>query len=261
MPLWKIPTTAMGAFTSLVVWNSGEIAAVSKRGEVGFGPGQDLFVFAPDRTLRWSYPSPETTSFDIFVGETSLIYVLTSGLPAGPRLGVLDNGMAAAWSGPADFLGRLVDPAGLVYGILGTVEGPNDTSWKITASSGHGSSPWEFPLTRNTAAPWENEQPYEMAISQDGALGVLTSQRLLMSETNQVAWRVERPLPNPFQGRSLFVDREGTFVTTDGSTVAGFAKDGRSVFSVATSGLIQVLPGGDGMIYAFTRTELLGIGD
>jgi hypothetical protein len=259
-PLWKIPTTATGAFTSLVVGNHGEIDVVSKRGEVGFGAGQDLFVFAPDRTLVWSYPTLDTTSFDIFAGEMSLIYVLSSGLRGGPLFGALDNGMPA-WNGPAEFLGRLVDSAGLVYGVLGTVEGPGDTSWEITASSGHGPAAWEFPLAKNATAPWGNELPHEMVITKDGALGVLTSERVFRLERNQVAWQVERPLPNALQGRSLFVDREGTFVTIDGSTVAGFAKDGHSVFSVTKSGLIQVLPGGDGMIYAFTSTELLGIGD
>ena len=267
---WTIATPATGAFTSLVVSGKGEIHAVSGRGDFQnpFPAGYDLFVFGPDRSTLWDFPNLGHTRLETFADDTSLVYALGSGA-GGSTFMALDR-KKTAFTPPSGFLGWTVNTTGLVHGVVGSVVGAGNKTYAITAVDRRdGASPWQLPLaTSNDGLGLGNESPWGMVLAKDGALGVITSSRLFASQGYRIAWQVKvsnlGSVAKGNLGTSLFVDRDGTFVVTDAATVAAYDKDGHSVFSVAKSGVIQVLPGSDGMVYGFTNgntQQIVGIGD
>jgi hypothetical protein len=185
--------------------------------------------------------------------------------PGGKTLGQ----RRSAFDPPTGFLGWTVDAAGLICGFVGSA-GSGNKRYSLTAVDRRdGTSPWQLPLaTSSDGLGLGNEAPWGMVVAKDGSLGVITSSRLFAARGSRVGWQVKvNNLGTVAQGNlgtSLFVDRDGTFVVTDATTVAAYDKDGQSVFSVDRPGVIQVLPGGDGVVYGFTNAntqQIVGIGD
>jgi hypothetical protein len=252
-----IPTGAKDDFTVLILAGNGELRAVSTRTFLGY----EIFVYGADHKLSWRYLDPDRANLWIFADETAVTYAVSSGANHGTRFFELTDPELGGDGGraPPDFVGIAADASGRIVGYKKDVVGGGGDI-VMTIDRRDGKIIGSVTLDRGEAV-WLSAQA-----APGGPIGVMTSKRLVGLEPNSIAW--EAPVSDLAMfgvsgNTQLFVDREGTFVVSDGWKLAAYDKSGKAVFSSSEVRARQILPGPDGMLYAFVASppQIVAIGD